>query len=170
MTQTEILQAYEAEKKKHLSQSIMLDLAGMATYLLPALGEGFDILFAPFYGIAIFSMYQIRLGKARATAGALFGTVEELLPFADIIPTASFMWAYTYKLRHAKTFDRFVNRYVGDRQKVDAMLNGTALPRSRGFWGRLQDSVFGNQRPNIPPTALPTPDDEEIIEPPRLHS
>ena len=95
MNEEQILAEFERQKSKHLTQSIILDLLGMFTFLIPFLGEFLDIIYAPIYGIAIFSMYKLRLGTVTALLGGIGGFAEELLPGLDIIPTASLMWAYT---------------------------------------------------------------------------
>jgi len=64
---------------------IGLDVFGDATYLLPGLGEGVDIVFAPVLAVALKMLF-------RRNSVAIFGLVEELLPFTDFIPTATIAW------------------------------------------------------------------------------
>jgi hypothetical protein len=40
-------------------------------------------------------MYKGTVGKI----AGLFGTIEELIPFTDIIPTFTITWFYTYIIR-----------------------------------------------------------------------
>lgn len=118
MTDDEILKRFAQRKSKHLVNSILLDLGGMASYLLPFLGEGFDFIYAPFYGIAIFSMYRMR--AASAAIGGMAGFVEEIIPMAsDWIPTASIMWAYNYVLNRDSTLNKFVKRMDRDREVIN---------------------------------------------------
>lgn len=90
------IQETSSNKNIHLILSIALDLFGMASYLLPALGESTDVIFAPIYGLAIFWMYKKR--KISGIIGGVIGTVEEWLPATDLLPTATIMWFYTYVL------------------------------------------------------------------------
>ena len=106
MTNEQALQEFNKKKTQHLIISIILDVLGMTTYLIPLLGEAGDIIFAPFYGLAIFIMYRRKIFPA--VAGGFAGTVEELLPGTDIIPTATIMWIFTYIMRKESTLKSFV--------------------------------------------------------------
>lgn len=104
MNKEQINQKFERRKKTHLIVSILIDLLGMATYLLPLIGEVVDVFYAPLAGIIIFLMYRrdMKIG----IFGALFGTAEELF-IADLIPTATLIWVYTYKINEKKTYKDF---------------------------------------------------------------
>jgi len=74
-----------------------LDLFGNASYLLPGLGEGIDLAYAPAQAIALKMMFH-------SNFIAVFGFIEELLPFTDIIPTATIAWCLeTFAHDHAFT-------------------------------------------------------------------
>lgn len=93
-----------AEKQKFdLLASLAIDALGMSTYLIPALGEGFDLLLAPVISGLIFALH-------RTTFGAIFGFVEEILPFTDIIPTATILWAYRYIFKKKETRQQFYEK------------------------------------------------------------
>ncbi|CAE7716818.1 unnamed protein product [Symbiodinium pilosum] len=62
-----------------------LDLFGDATYFFPVIGEGVDLAYAPIQGIALMMLFG---SKSIATVGV----VEELLPFTDLMPTATLGW------------------------------------------------------------------------------
>mmetsp|Transcript_65090 Transcript_65090/g.146807 ORF Transcript_65090/g.146807 Transcript_65090/m.146807 type:complete len:432 (-) Transcript_65090:134-1429(-) len=62
-----------------------LDLCGNATYFLPVLGEGFDVAYAPAQAVALKMLFS-----SNSVAG--IGFFEELLPFTDILPTATVAW------------------------------------------------------------------------------
>mmetsp|Transcript_36249 Transcript_36249/g.102096 ORF Transcript_36249/g.102096 Transcript_36249/m.102096 type:complete len:429 (+) Transcript_36249:63-1349(+) len=62
-----------------------LDLFGNASYLLPGLGEGADLAYAPVQAVALKMLFQ-------SNFVAVFGFIEEILPFTDIIPTATIAW------------------------------------------------------------------------------
>lgn len=64
---------------------LVLDAFGDATYAIPAAGEGVDVVYAPVQAIALRMLFQ-------SNAIALFGFMEEILPFTDIIPSATFAW------------------------------------------------------------------------------
>lgn len=123
MTNEIILQKFEAQKSTHFTYSVILDLMGMLSFALPLLGEVTDGIFAFFYGIAIYSMYRMRLGKARAATGGLIGTIEELLPFTDFIPTATLMWVYSYKFRRQSTLKRFTTEFRDDNIIIDEIMD-----------------------------------------------
>lgn len=67
-----------------------MDLLGSATYLLPGLGEWFDILWAPVSALIFFKSFGGKVGRI----GSIINFTEEILPFTDIIPT--FTIAYLY--------------------------------------------------------------------------
>lgn len=62
----------------------------MMSLILPALGEWGDVIWAPVSGVLIASLFPKRKKIA------LFGFVEEILPFTDFIPTAYLAWRQEY--------------------------------------------------------------------------
>ena len=84
-----------SDKNRNLILSIVLDLIGMATFLIPVLGETFDILWAPISGYLMTRIYKGFSGKV----AGIFDFFEELIPFTDFIPTFTLMWIYTYKIK-----------------------------------------------------------------------
>jgi len=68
--------------------SLIIDLIGSSSYLLPLVGEGFDLAWAPAQTIMIMALYD-------ATSPNLkyLSFMEEILPFTDIVPSASIGWA-----------------------------------------------------------------------------
>ncbi|WP_259015772.1 hypothetical protein [Emticicia fluvialis] len=104
------LEAKFAEKQRFdLLASLAIDALGMSTYLIPALGEGFDLLLAPVISGLIYAVH-------RTTFGAAFGFVEEIIPFTDIIPTASILWVYRYVFRKKQTRQQFADAF--DKKKM----------------------------------------------------
>jgi len=77
---------------------IIMDALGCATYLLPFLGEWFDIIFAP---ISAFIFYRA-FGGRTGMIGSILNFVEEIIPFTDIIPTFTIAYIYEY-LKTKKT-------------------------------------------------------------------
>ncbi|MFA7444643.1 MAG: hypothetical protein WCY89_01750 [Flavobacteriaceae bacterium] len=82
----------EKPSVKKLLISILLDVVGMATYIFPFIGEGFDLIWAPVAGLLLNRMYKGTVGKV----GGIVVFLEELLPATDIIPTFTLTWLYTY--------------------------------------------------------------------------
>jgi hypothetical protein len=85
----------KSDKKNKLILSLLFDGIGMLSYLVPVFAESIDIVWAPISGILLMLMYK---GTAGKIAG-LFGTIEELIPFTDVIPTFTITWFYTYIIR-----------------------------------------------------------------------
>jgi hypothetical protein len=67
---------------------IVLDLIGMASYVFPALGEWADVVWAPISGYIFFKLFGGRLGMI----GSVLNFLEEIIPFADIIPSFTIAW------------------------------------------------------------------------------
>lgn len=85
----------KSDKKTKLILSLIFDGIGMFTYLVPIFGEAIDVVWAPISGILLMLMYKGTVGKI----AGLFGTIEELIPFTDVIPTFTITWFYTYIIR-----------------------------------------------------------------------
>lgn len=85
-------------KSSKLFFSIVFDLVGMASYVVPVVGELIDVIWAPIAGYLMTKVYPGNTGK---TAGILT-TIEELVPGLDIIPTFTLTWIYTYIIKKGK--------------------------------------------------------------------
>ena len=72
-------------KLTKLLVSILIDLIGIATYAVPAIGEVGDFAWAPISAYLVYQLYGNGL-----IAGIAFA--EELLPGLDIVPTATIAW------------------------------------------------------------------------------
>jgi len=83
------------KKMQKLFWSILFDLLGMATFIIPVLGETFDVIWAPIAGLLLNRMYKGTVGKV----GGIIVFIEELMPGLDIIPTFTLTWIYTYYFR-----------------------------------------------------------------------
>mmetsp|Transcript_119666 Transcript_119666/g.334003 ORF Transcript_119666/g.334003 Transcript_119666/m.334003 type:complete len:438 (+) Transcript_119666:70-1383(+) len=68
-----------------LAACLGLDFCGNASYFLPVLGEGFDLAYAPAQAVALKLLFS-------SNSVAVIGLVEELLPFTDLLPTATIAW------------------------------------------------------------------------------
>ncbi|KMS94337.1 hypothetical protein BVRB_022420, partial [Beta vulgaris subsp. vulgaris] len=85
-----VLQRCTINSLARLLLCIVVDLIGLASYLIPVLGEALDVVWAPL------SAYCIRqlLPDPRLSAFAYVGFFEELMPGLDFIPTATIGWCY----------------------------------------------------------------------------
>ncbi|KAL7530603.1 hypothetical protein ACHAWF_003447 [Thalassiosira exigua] len=70
-----------------LVTSLLVDLIGSASYLIPLAGEGFDLFWAPMSMVLVGAMYDEVIPSLKYVA-----LVEELLPFTDWIPSATAGW------------------------------------------------------------------------------
>jgi len=68
---------------------ILLDLIGIASYLLPIIGETEDLVWAPVSAVIFYFLF----GKKKfGFFGAIFSFLEELSPGLDFIPTFTIAW------------------------------------------------------------------------------
>jgi len=67
--------------------SLIVDLIGSASYLIPLAGEAFDVTWAPISMIVVGALYDDVLPSLKYVA-----FMEELLPFTDWIPSATLGW------------------------------------------------------------------------------
>ncbi len=100
----ELNEKFAERRKFDLLASLAIDALGMSTYLLPALGETFDLALAPVIAALIYAVH-------RTSFGAAFGFIEEILPFTDIIPSATILWAYRYIFKKKDTWQTFANKF-----------------------------------------------------------
>ena len=84
-----------SHKQRNLFLGILFDFIGMLSYLVPFLGEGFDLFWAPIAAYMLSSMYKGTIGKV----GGIIEFLEEILPFSDFIPTFTLTWIYTYVIK-----------------------------------------------------------------------
>ena len=89
---------FETDKNRNLILSLVLDIIGMATFIIPALGEIGDLLWAPIAGYLMTRIYKGASGKV----AGVFAFLEEIIPFTDFIPTFTLMWIYTYVIKNEK--------------------------------------------------------------------
>ena len=67
---------------------IAMDLIGMFTYVIPALGEFADIVWAPISAMIFYKMFGGRIGMI----GGVLNFLEEIIPFTDVIPSFTIAW------------------------------------------------------------------------------
>ena len=94
MSQEIQVEARAKVKKQATTAKLILglffDFIGMLSYIIPGIAETADLIWAPISGILLVAMYKGTVGKV---AGVI-GTLEELIPFTDIIPTFTITWFY----------------------------------------------------------------------------
>jgi len=71
--------------------SLLIDLIGSSSYLLPFAGEFSDISWAPIQTILLMSMYDKQMPSLKYVS-----FVEEMLPFTDVLPSGTLGWARCY--------------------------------------------------------------------------
>ena len=77
---------------------LLFDGIGMLSYVVPVFGEAIDFIWAPISGMLLVLMFKGSVGKL----AGVFGFIEELIPFVDIIPTFTITWFYTYVINKGK--------------------------------------------------------------------
>ncbi len=99
-----VSRSFKEKKRKDLMASLAIDALGMASYLIPALGEAADLVIAPIVSILIYAVH-------RTTLGAVAGFLEEIIPFTDVIPSATIIWFYRYFLKKQDTYNEFMSQF-----------------------------------------------------------
>ena len=92
----ERLSRYNRIKYLKLILAIIIDGVGCASYAIPALAEGGDIIWGPISGALIFLLFPHRKKMA------IMGAAEELIPFIDFVPTACIAWHLEYSKDNKK--------------------------------------------------------------------
>jgi hypothetical protein len=67
--------------------SLAIDAIGSCSYLIPLAGESFDVTWAPLQTIFIMAMYDTVAPNLKYVSA-----LEEILPFTDVIPSATMGW------------------------------------------------------------------------------
>lgn len=100
-----------------LAVSLLIDLIGSSSYLLPVLGEALDLGWAPIQTVLIMAMYDSTSPNLKYVS-----FFEEILPFTDIVPSASigFLAEYVPKSlqEHAPEVAQMVDSLVPARNGV----------------------------------------------------
>ncbi len=74
---------------------------GMLSYFIPGIGEWSDVIMSVLTAVAIFKSFG-------SYGWAAFGFLEEILPFTDIIPSATIVWIYRFVITEKQTQARFL--------------------------------------------------------------
>ena len=72
----------------NIALCILLDVIGMASYFIPALGEFADVVWAPISALIFYKLFGGRFGMI----GGVLNFLEEIIPFTDIIPSFTIAW------------------------------------------------------------------------------
>ena len=79
------------KKQPSLLLCVILDIIGCGFYIVPGIGQIFDMVWAPVSAV----IFLILFGR-KAAFGAAFSFVEEVIPGVDIIPTFTIAWVVRY--------------------------------------------------------------------------
>jgi hypothetical protein len=72
--------------------SLLIDAIGSASYLVPVVGEITDVGWAPVQMILLMALYENDNSKDSLEWLKYVSFVEEIMPFTDIVPTATIGW------------------------------------------------------------------------------
>lgn len=75
-----------------LAVAVSLDAIGSSSYLLPGLGEASDLVWGPTQAMIVKALYE---GDVPPYAHYI-SAVEEILPFTDVLPSATLLWLRAY--------------------------------------------------------------------------
>lgn len=78
------------KKQPSLQLCLLMDAIGCIPFLIPVIGEAFDIVWAPVSAI----IFYFAFGGRKAMYGAAFNLVEEIVPFMNFIPTFTIAWLW----------------------------------------------------------------------------
>lgn len=96
-------QAYKNRKKQLLYLCLLIDAFGMLSYVIPVIGEWTDIITSVLTAFTIFKSFG-------SYGWAAFGFLEEILPFTDVIPSATIVWVYRFIILRNETKTRFIEK------------------------------------------------------------
>ena len=71
--------------------SLLIDFIGSSSYLLPGVGEAFDVAWAPIQTILLMAMYDKTMPSLK-----YISFIEEIMPFTDVIPSGTLGWVRRY--------------------------------------------------------------------------
>ncbi len=100
--------------------SLLIDFIGSSSYLLPVVGEGFDLFWAPIQTIFIMAMYDESMPSMK-----YISFVEEILPFTDLLPTGTLGWVREFSpLLFEEGMKKVEDLRVVMRSESDALRKG----------------------------------------------
>ena len=100
--------------------SLVIDFIGSSSYLLPFVGEGFDLAWAPIQTIFIMALYDEKMPSMK-----YISFVEEILPFTDLIPSGTLGWVREFSpLLFEEGLKKVEDLRVVMRSESDALRKG----------------------------------------------
>ncbi|BAO77496.1 hypothetical protein [Winogradskyella sp. PG-2] len=87
------------KKYQILLLSLLFDVLGYLSFIIPGVGEFSDIIWAPVSAWLMTKLYKGKTGKI----AAVVTFIEEALPFTDVVPTFTLMWLYTFVFKSEKS-------------------------------------------------------------------
>lgn len=120
----ELIAKFKKKKNTLLIVSIVLDIIGVLTYFMPAIGESLDVAWAPIAGFAMYILYGGYLG----VFGGVFVFMEEMLPFTDFIPGFLIMWLVKFVVLGKRTERQFYEEKINPKQVESHTEEGVAVP------------------------------------------
>lgn len=103
---------YKKEKYFTLALSLFIDFIGLLSFIVPGVTWLFDVVWAPVSGLLLFYLYN-------QSSLALFGFAEEILPFTDLVPTATITWINKYHKKNEQTFEAFAKKEKRRREIIE---------------------------------------------------
>ena len=98
----ELKKKFNTEKQAKLIIAIGIDLLGYLSYLIPGIAEFADVAIAPISAILVYIFFNKKLKWAG------FTFFEEILPFTDVIPSATIAWHDMYVRNQEKTIEEMI--------------------------------------------------------------
>ena len=98
----ELKKKFNSEKEAKLIIAIGIDLLGYLSYLIPGIAEFADVAIAPISAILVYIFFNKKLKWAG------FTFFEEILPFTDVIPSATIAWHDMYVRNQEKTIEEMI--------------------------------------------------------------
>lgn len=100
--------------------SLLIDFIGSSSYLLPFVGEGFDLAWAPIQTVFIMALYDEKMPGMKYVS-----FFEEILPFTDLIPTGTLGWVREFSpLLFEEGMKKVEDLRVVMRSEGDALRKG----------------------------------------------
>jgi hypothetical protein len=147
-----------------LALSIVLDGLGSASYLLPGLGEGFDLAWAPIQTVLIMALYNHNNAPSAMDYLKYVSMAEELLPFTDILPTATIGWCMEYGIPLVTTATATATAASG--KNAPSSLQPRRLNGEHGTSGSSSSSISSSNtgtRAPPPSTASTAPSAADAV-------
>lgn len=89
---------------------------------MPGVTWLFDVVWAPVSGLLLFYLYN-------QSSLALFGFAEEILPFTDLVPTATIAWINKYHKKNEQTFEAFAKKEKKAKRNYRAQFVILSVPK-----------------------------------------